>query len=76
MFWVRDSREERYSRIRKFLTKDDAAIAVLLAAANLEWTLRRATILLGKSERTTLRNKLQQYAATSLSLRDSFVTIK
>jgi hypothetical protein len=60
MFWVKDSREERYSRIKSFLTKEDAAIAVLLAAANLEWTLRRAIILLTRSARAAVRAKLEQ----------------
>jgi hypothetical protein len=60
MFWVKDTCGERYSRIRSFLTKDDAAIAVLLAAANLEWTLRRAIILLTISARAAVRAKLEQ----------------
>lgn len=46
--------------IRSFLTKEDAAIAVLLAAANLEWTLRRAIILLTISARPAIRAKLEQ----------------
>jgi hypothetical protein len=63
MFWVKDTREERYSRIRNFLTKEDAAIAVLLAAANLEWTPRRAIVLLSASARPTVRTKLEQCLA-------------
>ena len=65
MFWVKDSREARYSRIKSFLTKKDAAIAVLLAAANLEWTLRRAIMLLTRSARAAVRTKLEQCAGLS-----------
>jgi hypothetical protein len=32
MFWVNDTLEERHSRIRSFLSQEDRAIAVLLAA--------------------------------------------
>jgi hypothetical protein len=58
MFWVRDTRDERRLRIEKLLIKDDAAIAVLLSAANLEWTMRRALLLLGNSPRQTIRKNL------------------
>ncbi len=59
MFWVRDTRQERAARIRKFLSDNEAPIAVLLAAANLEWTLRRAITLLSELPIDAARDALQ-----------------
>jgi len=40
-FLVRDSQDDRHIQIRAYLTKEAALIAVLLAAIDLEWTIRR-----------------------------------
>jgi len=40
-FLVSDRQNERHSRIRSLLTNKDAVIAALLAAVDLEWTIRR-----------------------------------
>jgi hypothetical protein len=40
-FLVSDRQDERHSRIRSFLTNENAVIAALLAAVDLEWTIRR-----------------------------------
>lgn len=47
MFLVSDTSQNREKRIRSFLTKDDCAIAVLLAAAHFEWSVSRAILALG-----------------------------
>lgn len=59
-FLVDDSQSTRHRRISDFLVKDSAIIAVLLAAADFEWTLRRTIYCLGsrpirelKAERTS-----------------------
>jgi hypothetical protein len=40
-FLVSDSQASRHDQIRSFLTKEHAVIAVLLAAVDFEWTVRR-----------------------------------
>lgn len=40
-FLVSDSQESRHERIRSFLTQETTVIAVLLAAVDFEWTVRR-----------------------------------
>ncbi len=54
MFLVSDTMEKRHSRIREFLGSEDA-IAVLLAAADFEWTVRRSILALGKSPTKKIR---------------------
>ena len=48
MFLVTDTIDERQTKIRSFLAQEPV-IAVLLAAADFEWTTRRAILALGKS---------------------------
>lgn len=40
-FLVRDSQRTRHERIRSFLNDENAVIAIILAAIDLEWTIRR-----------------------------------
>ena len=40
-FLIQDNQLGRHEKIRSYLTDDNAIIAVLLAAIDLEWTLRR-----------------------------------
>ena len=58
MFLVSDAPENREKRIRSFLTKDDCAIAVLLAAAHFEWSVSRAILALGTKPNKELRTIL------------------
>lgn len=58
MFLVSDKTENREKRIRNFLTKDDCAIAVLLAAAHFEWSVSRAILALGTNPNKELRTIL------------------
>lgn len=58
MFLVSDKTENREKRIRNFLTKDDCAIAVLLAAAHFEWSVSRAILALGTKPNKELRTIL------------------
>ena len=54
MFFVSDTLESRQIKVRSFLN-DEPAIAVLLAAADFEWTVRRAILLLGKDPNVEIR---------------------
>lgn len=49
MFSVDDSVMDRRKKIVDFLDNGETAIAVVLAAANFEWTIRRTIIDLGQS---------------------------
>lgn len=64
MFWVRDKQDARHERIRRLVTRDDAGIAVLVAAADFEWTIRRGILALGRS--STRRTKEQMQGAHGL----------
>lgn len=55
MFFVNDTQEHRHKFIRSFLKKDTAPIAVLLAAIDFEWTVKRAILAFGTSPTKDLR---------------------
>lgn len=57
MFLVNDTKEERRKKITRFLDSGETVIAVLLAAANFEWTVRRTIIALGKSPTARYREE-------------------
>lgn len=57
MFLVRDTIDDRHARIRAFLP-DNPSAAVLFAAADFEWTLRRAIFRLGSSNTKDMREKV------------------
>ena len=57
MFLVNDTIQQRRTRIRSFL-KSDQVVAVLLAAADFEWTVRRAIIALSRAPNKVVRNRL------------------
>jgi hypothetical protein len=59
MFHVKDNREARSTRIRAFLTKRDAGIAVVLAATHFEWTVGRAILFLGRGGTAELRKEVR-----------------
>lgn len=46
-FLVADTQAARHRAIERYLTPETATIAVLLAAVDLEWTIRRAIYCLG-----------------------------
>jgi len=54
MFFVQDTLIQRHRKIRSFL-KTESVIAVLLGAADFEWTVRRAIIALGHSPNVDIR---------------------
>ena len=55
-FLVGDSQADRHSKIRGFLSEGEPVIAVLLAAADFEWTVRRAILALGTSPNVEIRS--------------------
>ena len=55
-FMVGDSQQARHSRIRGFLSAEEPVIAVILAAADFEWTIRRAILALGRSPNADIRS--------------------
>ncbi len=55
MFFVSDSQAERHRRIRALLTEESATIAVILAAIDFEWSIRRAILALGSSPTKHIR---------------------
>ena len=58
MFLVSDRPFDRHARIRSFLLSDPG-IAVLLAAVNLEWTLKRALLALSQEPTADVRESLR-----------------
>jgi hypothetical protein len=56
MFLVRDTIQNRHEKIRSFLDKEPA-IAVLLAVADFEWTVRRAILACGRQSMRELRER-------------------
>jgi hypothetical protein len=57
MFLVSDTLESRHKRIRSFLDRE-SVIAILLAAADFEWTVRRAILALGRSPTKCIRENV------------------
>jgi hypothetical protein len=58
VFLVHDKITDRHKRIRSFLRKDDYSIAVILAAVDFEWTVRRAIRALGKLPTAKLKEDI------------------
>jgi hypothetical protein len=55
MFLANDKPEHRHTKIRSFLP-DEPVIAILLAAVDFEWTIRRAIIALGTNTNRSIRD--------------------
>lgn len=55
MFLVSDTQAERHKKIKGFVSSKETTIAVFLAAADLEWTLRRAILAMGCSPNKFIR---------------------
>jgi hypothetical protein len=60
MFLASDSKEQRESKVRRFLTTDPG-ISLLLAAVNFEWTVCRAVLFLSKRPNSDLRVMMGSY---------------
>ncbi len=60
MFYVSDTLEERHKMIQSFYNEEQICIAVLLAAADFEWNIRRAIIALGREPNKCIRKKLEE----------------
>jgi hypothetical protein len=60
MFWVNELRSDRRNKICSFFNDKDIAISVLLAAADFEWTCRRAIIALGSRPNADIRESLKR----------------
>jgi hypothetical protein len=56
MFLVSDSLERRQNKLRDYLKNGEYGITAILAAADFEWTVRRAIIALGTSPNTVIRD--------------------
>jgi len=54
VFLINDTRAQREEKIRSFL-EEDPAVAIILAAADFEWTVRRAILALGRSPTKNIR---------------------
>lgn len=59
MFFVSDTQTQRHSKIRSFLIKGQDSIAVILAAVDFEWTVRRAILSLGTRATKEIRKSLE-----------------
>ena len=55
MFYVRDNYQDRRSMILKFKNEQDICIAIILAAADFEWTIRRIILSLSQEPNTVVR---------------------
>ncbi|MGK2961234.1 MAG: hypothetical protein ACSLFK_03685 [Gemmatimonadaceae bacterium] len=57
MFFVSDRKDMKERRIKETLRREPM-IAVLLAAANVEWTIGRTILMLGQSPNVDVRDRL------------------
>jgi hypothetical protein len=57
MFWVNDTIEARHAKIRGFAARDVAVAGYILAAADFEWTIRRAILALGHRATGAIREE-------------------
>jgi hypothetical protein len=65
MFLINDTLEARHQTIRNFLLSD-RMIAVILAAADFEWTVRRAILGLGISPTKEIRRRFEAERTSGL----------
>ena len=59
MFFVSDTQANRHKLIRSFHSKSQDSIAVILAAVDFEWTVRRAILALGTRSTKDIRKSLE-----------------
>lgn len=67
MFRVHDGRKKRKSMVAKYAAKDPF-VGVLIAAADFEWTCRRAIQAMGKGSTITIRYELFEQQAFGIKL--------
>lgn len=60
MFLATDSLDNRHQKIRSFLPREPV-IAILLAAVDFEWTVRRAVIALGTNSNRFIRDEVLRH---------------
>jgi hypothetical protein len=60
MFLVNDTLEERKTKIERFMSEGEPAIALLIAAADLERTMRRAIIALASEPTLEVREAIEE----------------
>lgn len=58
MFLISDDQAGRHEVIRSFLTEAQAPIAVILAAVDFEWTVRRAVLSMGTNPTQYIRRNV------------------
>jgi len=58
MFFVSDTQKERHELISSFMTPDRITIAVILAAIDFEWTIRRTILAMGSSPTKYIRDEI------------------
>lgn len=63
MFLVSDTQAERHKKIKGFVSSKETTIAIFLAAADLEWTLRRAILAMGWSPNKSIREGVLKQCA-------------
>ena len=61
MFFVSDTQAARHEMIRSFLKGDRYSIAVILAAVDFEWTVRRAILSLGSLPTKEIQASFEAY---------------
>ena len=62
-FLVDDKQPDRHAKIKSFLANRENVIAVLLAAADFEWTVRRAILALGASPNADIRSGVLKHCS-------------
>jgi hypothetical protein len=71
MFLVSDTPKARHEKIRSFLEREPV-IAVLLAAVDFEWTVRRAILALGRNPTKFIRENVINRASGLGDYKDSW----
>lgn len=71
-FLVGDSQLARHARIRGFLAEREPVISVILAAADFEWTVRRAILALGRSPNADIRTGVLAWCSCLDKYRDAW----
>ena len=71
-FLVGDTQPERHAKIKTFLANRESVIAVLLAAADFEWTVRRAILALGTSPNADIRSGVLKHCSGLKGYREAW----
>ncbi len=71
MFLATDMPERRHQKIRSFLP-DEPVIAILLAAVDFEWTIRRAVIAMGTNTNRVIRDTVLNRCSGAEEYKDAW----